>query len=60
MGLPGFQFIQDPMYYDTRTHHSNMDVYDHIQQGDMEQMAIIEATRQGSRRGESVEGATFG
>ncbi len=31
VGLPGFQFIQDPMDYDTRTHHSNMDVYDRIQ-----------------------------
>jgi hypothetical protein len=31
------------MDYDTRTHHSNMDVYDRIQQADMEQMAIIEA-----------------
>ena len=43
VGLPGFQFIQDPMDYDTRTHHSNMDVYDRIQPGDMEQIAIIEA-----------------
>lgn len=43
VGLPGFQFIQDPMDYDTRTHHSNMDVYDRIQQADLEQMAIIEA-----------------
>jgi carboxypeptidase Q len=43
VGLPGFQFIQDPMDYDTRTHHSNMDVYDRIQQADMEQMAVIEA-----------------
>ena len=43
VGLPGFQFIQDPMDYDTRTHHSNMDVYDRIQPQDMEQMAIIEA-----------------
>ena len=43
VGLPGFQFIQDPMDYETRTHHSNMDVYDRIQQADMEQMAIIEA-----------------
>jgi carboxypeptidase Q len=43
VGLPGFQFIQDPMDYDTRTHHSNMDVYDRIQQADMEQIAIIEA-----------------
>ncbi len=43
VGLPGFQFVQDPMDYDTRTHHSNMDVYDRIQQADMEQMAIVEA-----------------
>ena len=43
VGLPGFQFIQDPMDYDTRTHHSNMDVYERIQQGDMQQMAIVEA-----------------
>ena len=31
VGLPGFQFIQDTMDYNTRTHHSNMDVYDRIQ-----------------------------
>ncbi|HXS97766.1 MAG TPA: M28 family peptidase [Candidatus Limnocylindrales bacterium] len=43
VGLPGFQFIQDPMDYDTRTHHSNMDVYDRIQAQDMEQMAVVEA-----------------
>ena len=43
VGLPGFQFIQDPMDYDTRTHHSNMDVYDRIQPADMKQIAIIEA-----------------
>jgi carboxypeptidase Q len=44
VGLPGFQFIQDPMDYGTRTHHSNMDVYDRIQAADMKQMAIIEAS----------------
>src|SRR5208283_824543 len=38
VGLPGFQFIQDPMDYETRSHHSNMDVYDRIQQADLEQM----------------------
>ncbi len=43
VGLPGFQFIQDEMDYNSRTHHSNMDVYDRIQAADMEQMAIIEA-----------------
>jgi carboxypeptidase Q len=43
VGLPGFQFVQDPMDYDTRTHHSNMDVYDRIQAADLKQMAAIEA-----------------
>lgn len=42
VGLPGFQFVQDPLDYDTRTHHSNADVYDRVQQADLEQMAIIE------------------
>ena len=43
VGLPGFQFIQDPIEYDTRTHHSNMDVYDRIQAADMIQNAVIVA-----------------
>jgi hypothetical protein len=44
VGLPGFQFIQDPMEYSTRTHHSNMDVYDHIQAGDLMQASAIMAS----------------
>lgn len=44
IGLPGFQFIQDAVEYDTRTHHSNQDVFDRIQADDMKQMAIILAT----------------
>lgn len=43
VGLPGFQFIQDPVEYDTRTHHSNMDVYERIQEGDMKQASVIMA-----------------
>jgi hypothetical protein len=43
-GLPGFQFIQDPIEYETRTHHSNMDVYERIQEPDMKQMAVIVAS----------------
>jgi Zn-dependent M28 family amino/carboxypeptidase len=35
VGLPGFQFIQDPIEYGTRTHHTNMDVYERIQPDDM-------------------------
>jgi carboxypeptidase Q len=41
VGLPGFQFIQDPVEYSTRTHHSNMDVYDRVQKGDLMQAAAI-------------------
>jgi carboxypeptidase Q len=44
VGLPGFQFIQDPLDYSTRTHHSNMDVYDRIQPADLEQAAAIIAS----------------
>lgn len=44
VGLPGFQFIQDPVEYSTRTHHSNMDVYERIQAADMMQNAVIVAT----------------
>jgi hypothetical protein len=44
VGIPGFQFIQDPVEYDTRTHHSNMDVYDRLQPEDLKQMAVIVAS----------------
>jgi len=43
IGLPGFQFIQDPIEYETRTHHSNQDVFDRIQADDMKQAAVIMA-----------------
>lgn len=43
IGLPGFQFIQDEVEYDTRTHHSNQDNYDRIQADDMKQAATIMA-----------------
>ncbi len=43
-GLPGFQFIQDPLDYSSRTHHSNIDVYDHLQEGDLMQAAAILAS----------------
>lgn len=44
VGIPGFQFIQDPIEYDTRTHHSNMDVYDRLQSDDLKQAAVIVAS----------------
>jgi carboxypeptidase Q len=44
VGLPGFQFIQDPIEYSTRTHHSNMDVYERVQREDLMQQAVILAS----------------
>jgi carboxypeptidase Q len=43
IGLPGFSFVQDPMEYGTRTHHSNMDFYDRVQKGDVMQASAIMA-----------------
>jgi hypothetical protein len=43
VGLPGFQYIQDDMDYETRTHHSDMDTYDRLHEADLEQAAIVEA-----------------
>jgi carboxypeptidase Q len=44
VGLPGFQFIQDPLDYTTVTHHSSMDVYDHAIPGDLMQAAAVIAS----------------
>jgi carboxypeptidase Q len=44
VGIPGFQFIQDPLDYETLTHHTNMDVYERISEPDMKQMAVIIAS----------------
>jgi hypothetical protein len=43
VGLPGFQFIQDTLDYGTITHHSNMDVYDHLSRPDLMQAATVMA-----------------
>ena len=44
VGIPGFQFIQGPIEYETRTHHSNMDLYDRLQPDDLKQAAVIVAS----------------
>ncbi len=41
VGIPGFQFIQDPLEYETKTHHSNMDTYDHLSIADLQQAAAV-------------------
>ena len=44
VGMPGFQFIQDEVEYDPRTHHSSMDVFERIQEEDMKQASVIMAS----------------
>jgi carboxypeptidase Q len=44
VGLPGFQFIQDEIEYETRTHHTNYDVYERLQRDDLMQAAAVIAT----------------
>ncbi len=44
VGIPGFQFIQDPLEYGSRTHHSNMDVFDHTQGPDLIQASAVMAS----------------
>jgi len=44
IGIPAFQFIQDPLDYFTRTHHTNMDLYDRLQPGDLMQSAAVVAS----------------
>ena len=43
IGLPGFQFIQDPVEYSTRTHHSTQDTYERVQADDVKQAAVVMA-----------------
>ncbi len=71
VGIPGFQFIQDPMAYFTRTHHSNMDNWDQLSEDDLKQAATIIAAfvwntaqrderlpRKSAREEEKAENAT--
>jgi carboxypeptidase Q len=44
VGIPGFQFIQDPLDYGARTHHSNQDTYDKLSEDDLKQAAVITAS----------------
>jgi hypothetical protein len=44
VGLPGFQFVQDPLDYDVNTHHSNADHVGHVSEGDLMQAAAVMAT----------------
>lgn len=41
VGIPGFQFVQDPLDYESRTHHTNVDNFDHLSIKDLQQASII-------------------
>jgi carboxypeptidase Q len=43
VGLPGFQFIQDPRDYGTRSHHTNLDTYERLSEPDLKQAAVVMA-----------------
>jgi len=44
VGLPAFQFIQDPLDYETRVHHTDLDTFDHLRPEDLRQAAVVLAT----------------
>jgi hypothetical protein len=44
VGIPAFQFIQDPLDYETRVHHSSVDSYDHLKVADLKQATLILAS----------------
>ena len=44
VGVPAFQFIQDPLDYGSRIHHTSVDSYDHLKIADLKQAAVILAS----------------
>jgi len=44
LGLPAFQFIQDPLDYSTRVHHTDLDTFDHLRPEDLRQASVVMAT----------------
>jgi Zn-dependent M28 family amino/carboxypeptidase len=44
LGLPAFQFVQDPLDYDSRVHHTNLDTFDHLRPDDLRQASVVLAT----------------
>jgi uncharacterized protein YwlG (UPF0340 family) len=44
VGLPAFNFIQDPIDYETRTHHTNLDIADYLIEDDLKQAAVVMAS----------------
>jgi hypothetical protein len=44
IGLPGFQFLQDPLNYESKVHHSNLDLYEEAVPDDLKQASAILAS----------------
>lgn len=44
IGLPAFQFVQDPLDYESRVHHSSVDTYDHLKAQDLRQASVVLAS----------------
>jgi hypothetical protein len=44
LGLPAFQFIQDPLDYESRVHHTDLDTFDHLRPPDLRQASVVLAT----------------
>jgi Zn-dependent M28 family amino/carboxypeptidase len=55
VGVPGFQFIQDPLDYETRVHHSSIDTLDHMKADDLRQAAVVMAGMLWSAANSSAE-----
>jgi hypothetical protein len=41
VGVPGYQFIQDPLDYDSRVHHSSIDTFDHLKAEDLREASVV-------------------
>src|SRR4029079_7397823 len=44
VGIPAFQFVQDPLDYNSRVHHTSVDTYDHMKMADLQQATIVMAS----------------
>jgi hypothetical protein len=41
VGVPGYQFIQDPLDYNSRVHHTSVDTFDHLKAQDLRQASVV-------------------
>src|SRR5690606_24504334 len=43
VGVPGFQFVQDPIEYSIRTHHTDVDTFERLAEDDLKHNAVVVA-----------------